>query len=233
MLRTWKLGESDRIISLLTKQRGKVRAVAKGVRKTSSRFGARLEPFSHIDLQLVQGRGALDIVTQVESLHPSLMGADYDRFCAAQVLVEAADRLVAEDHSPSMSQYRLLLGGLLALGRGRLPLTAVVDSYLLRSLAAAGWAVSLEACANCGQTAQLRWFSSQLGGAVCPECRPPASTSASPDLLVLVGALLAGDWNKVCAAEPSLRFRAHKLVSSFASWHLERSLKSLPFLALP
>ncbi|MDO5091963.1 MAG: DNA repair protein RecO [Propionibacteriaceae bacterium] len=230
VLRTWKLGEADRIVGLFTRQHGKVRAVAKGVRKTSSKFGARLEPFSHIDVQLARGRGALETITQVESLHPSLLGGDYDQFCAAQVMVEAADRLVAEDHMPSLSQYRLLLGGLLALRRGELPLTAVVDSYLLRGMAVAGWAVSTEACAGCGQTEQLRWFSPQMGGVVCPDCRPPASAAVSPDLLALVGALRAGQWETVRAMDPAVRNRAHGIVAAFASWHLERSLRSLPFL---
>ena len=68
MLRTHKLGEADRIITMLSRSRGKLRAVAKGVRRTSSKFGARLEPFSHIDLQFAEGR-SLDVVTQVVSLH--------------------------------------------------------------------------------------------------------------------------------------------------------------------
>ena len=230
VLRTWKLGEADRIISLFTRGHGKVRAVAKGIRRTGSKFGARLELFGHVDVQLAEGRGSLETITQVESLHPPMLGADYERFCAAQVLVEAADRLVSEDAVPSLTQYRLLLGGLLALGRGELPMTAVVDSYLLRGLASAGWAAMTDACVNCGATEQLRWFSPQLGGAVCPACRPSASASASPELLALLGALLAGRWEGVRATEGSLRGRAHKVVSAYATWHLDRSLRSLPFL---
>ena len=230
VLRTWKLGEADRIISLFTRGHGKVRAVAKGIRRTGSKFGARLELFGHVDVQLAEGRGSLETITQVESLHPPMLGADYERFCAAQVLVEAADRLVSEDAVPSLTQYRLLLGGLLALGRGELPMTAVVDSYLLRGLASAGWAAMTDACVNCGATEQLRWFSPQLGGAVCPACRPPASASANPELLALLGALLAGRWEDVRATEGSLRGRAHKVVSAYATWHLDRSLRSLPFL---
>ena len=222
VLRTWKLGEADRIISLFTRGHGKVRAVARGIRRTGSKFGARLEPFGHVDVQLAEGRGSLETITQVESLHPPMLGADYERFCAAQVLVEAADRLVSEDAVPSLTQYRLLLGGLLALGRGELPMTAVVDSYLLRGLASAGWAAMTDACVNCGATEQLRWFSPQLGGA--------ASASASPELLALLGALLAGRWEDVRATEGSLRGRAHKVVSAYATWHLDRSLRSLPFL---
>ena len=69
VLRTQKLGEADRIITLLTRHNGRVRAVGKGVRRTTSRFGARLEPFMHVDLQLAEGR-SLDIITQVETLNP-------------------------------------------------------------------------------------------------------------------------------------------------------------------
>ena len=230
VLRTWKLGGADRIISLFTRGHGKVRAVAKGIRRTGSKFGARLEPFGHVDVQLAEGRGSLETIIQVESLHPPMLGADYERFCAAQVLVEAADRLVSEDSVPSLTQYRLLLGGLLALGRGELPMTAVVDSYLLRGLASAGWAAMTDACVSCGTPEQLRWFSPQLGGAVCPTCRPPASASASPELLALLGALLAGRWEDVQVTDGSLRSRAHGVVSAYATWHLDRSLRSLPFL---
>src|SRR4051795_1729224 len=68
VLRVHKLGEADRIVTLLTRRYGRVRAVGKGVRRTTSRFGARLEPFSHVDIQMHLGR-SLDVVTQVESLH--------------------------------------------------------------------------------------------------------------------------------------------------------------------
>lgn len=231
VLRTWKLGEADRIVSLFTRSHGKIRAVAKGVRKAGSKFGARLEPFSHIDVQLVSGRGAMDTITQVESLHPPILGADYDRFCAAEVVVEAADRLVAEDKVASLSQYRLLLGALLALGRGQLPLICVVDSYLLRGLAAAGWAASVMACVSCGSTTDLRWFSPQLGGAVCPECRLGSCAAVSPELLTLLGALLAGQWEEIMDSDPRLWSRAHGLVAAYTAWHLDKSLRSLPFLS--
>jgi len=109
-------------------------------------------------------------------------------------------------------------------------MTAVVDSYLLRGLAAAGWAAMMDACASCGTTENLRWFSPQLGGAVCPACRASGSVSASPELLALLGALLAGRWEDVQLTEEPLRSRAHGVVSAYATWHLDRSLRSLPFL---
>ena len=109
-------------------------------------------------------------------------------------------------------------------------MTAVVDSYLLRGLAAAGWAAMMDACASCGTTENLRWFSPQLGGAVCPACRASGSVSASPELLALLGALLAGRWEDVQLTEEPLSSRAHGVVSAYATWHLDRSLRSLPFL---
>lgn len=231
VLRTYQLGEADRIISLFTRKHGKLRAVAKGVRRTSSRFGARLEPFSHIDVQLAEGRGSLDVVTQVETLHAGLLGGDYDRFTAAEVLVEAADRLVAEDRAPALPQYRLLLGALLALADPGRPAAAIVDSYLLRSLAVAGWAVTLSGCSNCGVTdASAVWFSPQGGGTVCALCRPPSSARVDDDALRHLAALMAGDWDAVAASTSATVNRCHGLVTAFATWHLDRALRSLPFL---
>src|SRR6478609_9999610 len=119
VLRTHKLGEADRIITMLSRGHGKVRAVAKGVRRTSSKFGARLEPFSHVDLQFAEGR-TLDVVTQVESLHAfgEPLVADYRAYTAGQVMLETADRLVVEEREPALQQYLLLVGALGVLDRG-------------------------------------------------------------------------------------------------------------------
>lgn len=231
VLRTYQLGEADRIINLFTRQHGKVRAVAKGVRRTSSKFGARLEPFSHIDVQLAQGRGSLDVVTQVETLHAGLLGSDYDRFTAAEVLVEAADRLVSEEGAPALPQYRLLLGALLALAAPERSAAAIVDSYLLRSLAVAGWAVTLGECSSCGVVGESSlWFSPQGGGTVCARCRPPSSARVDDEALRHLGALLSGDWDVVSASSTPTVNRCHGLVTAYATWHLDRALRSLPFL---
>ena len=112
VLRTHKLGEADRIITLLTRQHGRVRAVAKGVRKTTSRWGSRLEPFTHVDLQLAEGRN-LDTVTQAEtrSAFAADLGADYERYTAGTAMLETAERLVSEEKQPSLQQFLLLVGG--------------------------------------------------------------------------------------------------------------------------
>lgn len=116
VLRVTKLGEADRIVTLLARRTGRVRAVAKGVRRTKSRFGARLEPFSHVDLQLYAGRN-LDIVTQAVTLDAfgPTIAADYARYTAATAIVETAERLTAEEREPSLRLYLLLVSALRAL----------------------------------------------------------------------------------------------------------------------
>ena len=190
VLRTHQLGEADRIITLLTRSKGKIRAVAKGVRRTSSKFGGRLEPFQHIDVQFAEGRGSLEVVTQAEALHVSTLASDYGRFTAAQVLVETADRLVAEEATPALQQYRLLLGAIRALETAVLPAPLVVDSYLLRALSVAGYAPALTSCARCGAEGPHAGFAPETGGMVCVECRPPRTVLPAPPTWQLLSALI-------------------------------------------
>ena len=228
VLRTQKLGEADRIITLLTRSSGRVRAVAKGVRRTTSRFGSRLEPFTHVDLQIAEGR-SLDVVTQAVTLDPfaARMGVDYERYTAGTVMLETAERLVVEDKEPALQQFLLLVGALRAVcDTGRSP-SAVLDSFLLRSLAVAGWAPSFDGCARCGLEGRHRSFSPAAGGMLCSTCRVPGSMNPAPETVVLLGALLAGDWLQVEASEPRTRREATGMVAAYLQWHLERGLKSL------
>ncbi|MFT4287026.1 DNA repair protein RecO [Nocardioides sp.] len=231
VLRTHKLGEADRIITLLTRSHGRVRAVARGVRRTTSRFGSRLEPFTHVDLQLADGR-SLDTITQAETLTPfhSEIGLDYDRYTAGTVMLETAERLVTEEREPSVQQFLLLVGGLRAMASGAHQPSQILDSYLLRSLAVAGYAPSFSACARCGLEGPHRWFNVSLGGALCVTCRVPGSASPAAETLTVLGALLAGDWPVVEAAAPRHLREASGLVAAYLSWHLERGLRSLAYV---
>jgi DNA repair protein RecO (recombination protein O) len=122
VLRTQKLGEADRIITLLTRQNGRVRAVAKGVRRTKSRFGGRLEPFTHVDVLIHPGR-SLDIIMQAEVIraYGRPLGADYPRYTAGTAMLETAERLTPEEKEPAIRQFLLLIGGLRALGEALEP----------------------------------------------------------------------------------------------------------------
>ena len=231
VLRTHKLGEADRIITLLTRENGRVRAVAKGVRRTTSKFGSRLEPFTHVDVQLAEGRN-LDTITQAET-HDAFaapLGADYERYTAGTVMLETAERLVVEDKEPALQQFLLLVGALRAMcDTGRAP-HQVLDSFLLRSLAVAGYAPTFEACARCGLMGPHRSFSPAAGGMLCATCRVPGSMNPAPETVVLLGALLAGDWPVVEASEPRTRKEATGMVAAYLQWHLERGLRSLAYV---
>lgn len=235
VLRTHKLGEADRIITLLTRRHGLVRAVAKGVRRTTSRFGSRLEPFTHVDLQLAEGR-SLDTITQAETLTPfsAGLGEDYERYTAGTVMLETAAVLVTEEREPSPQQFLLLVGGLRAMSGGERAPGQVLDSYLLRSLAVAGYAPSFDHCARCGSlpgpAGPHRWFNPSMGGLLCTTCRVPGSASPAPETVRLLGALLAGDWDVVAATDARHHKEASGLVAAYLAWHLERGLRSLAYV---
>ncbi|UFU04920.1 DNA repair protein RecO [Ruania halotolerans] len=228
VLRTHKLGEADRIVTLLTRMRGQVRAVAKGVRRTSSKFGARLEPFAVVDVQLYSGRN-LDVVTQVDTMapHGRALGADYGLYTTATAMVETAERLTEVPGEPATQQYLLLSGALRALAEQRHPATLVLDSYLLRALAVAGWAPSFAECARCADPGPHRAFSAPAGGAVCGKCRPPGAAAPAAETFTLLSALLTGEWPVAEASAQKYRREASGLVAVYTQWHLERQLRSL------
>lgn len=227
VLRTHKLGEADRIVTMLGRTHGKVRAVAKGVRRTRSKFGARLEPGMVVDLQCHRGR-SLDVVTQATMLAPygEQVSADYASWTAAAAMLETADRLT-EEREPVHRQFVLLAGGLAALAaRDRDP-SALLDSYLLRAMATAGWAPTFVDCAMCGAPGPHRGFNLAGGGAVCPQCRPPGSAAPAPATFVLLSALLSGDWDSVALAQERTRTEASTLVAAYLHWHLEHGVRAL------
>jgi DNA repair protein RecO (recombination protein O) len=227
VLRTQKLGESDRIITMLTRRLGKVRAVGRGVRRTKSRFGARLEPGMVIDVQCHEGR-SLDTVTQAESLDPlgDRLARGYETWTAASAMLETCDRLT-EEKEPALQQHLLLRGALSSLAGGAHDPGLVLDAYLLRALAIAGYAPSFHDCAKCGAPGPHRAFHIVAGGAVCPVCRPPGSAAPAPETLLLLSALLTGDWVVADESDPRHRREGSGLVAAFLQWHLERGLRSL------
>ena len=235
VLRTHKLGEADRIITVLSRTNGKVRAVARGVRRTSSKFGARLEPFTHVDLQFATGR-TLDVITEAVTRHAysEHLGSDYARYTAGQVMLETADRLVAEERQPSVRQFHLLVGALHALTRGTSdggrPPTMIMDSYLLRALATAGLAPSLDACAACGAAGPHESFSPAVGGMVCRGCRPPGTAMPLPGTLDYLAHLISGQWSDTRSVPDHVQRQASGLIAAFVTWHVDRGLRSLPLV---
>ena len=227
VLRTHKLGEADRIVTMLGRRRGRIRAVAKGVRKPSSRFGSRLEPFMLVDVQCYEGR-SLDTVTQVVTLgaYGAAISEDYAKYTAGAAILEAADRLTEEDGS--QQQFRLLAGALRSLAAGEHAPGTTLDSYLLRALAVAGWAPSFGECAMTGAPGPHSAFVVQAGGVVADAVAPPGTPRLDPATLALLEALLDGDWSVADVADGRSRDRASGIVAAYAQFQLERGLRALP-----
>src|SRR5258705_8566635 len=176
VLRQHKLGEADRIVTLLTRDHGLVRAVAKGVRRTRSKFGARLEPFAHIDVQLHPGRN-LDIVTQVQAIDAFATDivSDYGRYTSACAVLETAERLAGEERAPVPALHRLTVAALRAVADGGRPPELGLDAYLLRAMGIAGWAPALTQCAPRPAPGPHRGFHGAPGGPVCVHSPPPGA----------------------------------------------------------
>lgn len=232
VLRSIKLGEADKIVSILTQSSGKIRAVAKGIRRTNSKFGARLEPLTHVTLLLYQGRN-LDTVTQAEIISPFRhIRGDFELIAAAETMLEATDK-VAEEHERNVRLFLLLLSGLRALDERPLDPEAVAESYLLKLLSLSGFHPSFSACAVCGTPGPHEWFSAGQGGILCEaDAEHDAGRVAQPavrwlDGLARVDLMVAGDMT------PDLQTRreARAMLFGFAEYHLERRIRSLALLA--
>lgn len=232
VLRSAKLGEADKIVTVMTQGSGKVRAVAKGIRKTTSRFGARLEPFTHVDLMLYRGRGSLDTITQAEILAPHMaIRADLGLIAAGETMLEAVDK-VAEEHEKNVRLVLLLLAGMRALDTRPADPMAVTESFLLKLLSLSGFHPSLSACAVCGGTDPTLW-SAGVGGAVCVADADPGAGSVSRDALALLARLAPLDLAEAGAAtlaHERVRREARSLLFGFTEYHLERRMRSVPML---
>ncbi|PJM79298.1 DNA repair protein RecO [Bifidobacterium scaligerum] len=225
VLRTAKLGEADRIITLLTAGHGKIRAVAKGVRRVRSRFGARLEPFMRVDVLIAEGR-SLDVVSQAESIaaYGAAIAADYDAYEAANVIVETADKLVGVEHEQNRGQYRLVIGALNALAKHAHASDAIAGSYVMRAVALAGWTPRLNACVVCGRQTGA-YLSIAAGGVMCEADHTTDARRVSPLALRQFEALTRGDW-AVLDGSP-LETVCRQLVEDWGEYYLERPIRSL------
>ena len=226
VLRTIRLGEADRIVTFVTRGHGKVRAVAKGVRKTKSRFGARLEPLSHVSLLLYEGR-ELDIVTQAETLdHFRTIRDDLDRVGRAVSMLEAIDQ-VAQEREPSPRLYQLLVGGLRALAATDNPLVGA--AFFWKLLSSEGAHPLLDQCAACGTTDDLGAFDLGEGGVLCRRCR--RGVAVSPEALDLLRRILGGALAEALNEPPGpAHLEVEHLANRSMEHHLERRLRSLHVL---
>ncbi len=223
VLRTYKLGEADRIIVLYTRGRGKVRAVAKGVRRTRSKFGSRLEPGSMVSLQLYEGRN-LDIVTQAERIEPLAgLRADLDRYGRATIILEAVDHVSTEgEANPAL--YKLLAGALRELdGSGN---ALVVPAFVTRLLALEGVQPQVDECVACGAAEGLVVLAVHEGGMLCRSCRR-GGVAITEEARQALSALVAGRVRQVLETTSEAAGQELELVAArMIEQHIERRLQS-------
>lgn len=225
VLRTHRLGEADKIVVLMTEGRGKVRAVAKGVRKTKSRFGGRLEPMSHAALQLYEGR-ELDTITQAETIENyRAVRENLDRVARAGAILEAVDQ-IAQEGEANPALYRMLTGALRQLARTDSPL--IVAGFYFKLLSQEGFHPVLDGCAACGANGDdvaLVAFDLEQGGTLCRACR--RGTAISAPALSLVREILGGQLARALAAPASeATAEVDGLATRALEHHLERRLKA-------
>ena len=223
VLRTMRLGEADRIVTMMSKGHGKVRAVAKGVRRTTSKFGGRLEPLSHVSMLCWQGR-ELDIVNQAEVTDAfRAVREDLSRVAKAFTVLEVVDQLAQERHA-NPRLYDMLVGALRALeGRDS---ELLVPAFCLKALALEGSEPVLDECVSCGARQDLVAFDLVEGGVLCRACR--RGRSVSGEALEVLRRILGGGLAAVLA-EPAgpVTGEVADLATEAMEVHLDRRLRSV------
>ena len=186
MLRSFRLGEADRVLHVYTADRGRVGAVAKGVRRTKSRFGGRLEPLSHVELMLHQGSGELQTVTgaDLRSSHHEAREDSY-RLAVGLIGAEAMLKLFTEQEAnerafTALTRFLDRLDAIPSRAPGRPALDPLVLSFQLKLLWLSGYMPHLDSCVECGVVEGLVGYAPAAGGAVCRDCGG-GSIALSPD----------------------------------------------------
>ncbi len=225
VLRTYRLGEADRILHVLSPNRGKVRGVAKGVRKPGSRFGGRLEPFGLVRLQMYEGR-SLDTVTQAELLIPhARLREDWVASACAATMVEACDHL-AQEGDRATAMFLLLKDALGILDADPDRPAAVLDAFLMRVAGLEGFRPALHACITCGRADDLVAFHVGGGGVLCRDDAPSGLQHLAVDALTGLRLLTEGPWVEVAQGTAPLPRSVGSMVRSYLSYHLSTNLKA-------
>jgi DNA repair protein RecO (recombination protein O) len=231
VLRKLDYGESDRIYTLLTREHGKVGALARGVRRPASRLAAALDLFSQADVQLARGR-SLDVVAQAMRMHGPRIEADVERTAHASLVAELADR-VSEERHPIEGLYELTVMALNELALEPEPRRA--SAYFVTvALDLLGYAPQLSACASCGRPLPEApaAFSPAAGGFLCESCAEPGMHLVSVSVLKVLRLMAAGDiglYRRV-KLEGGLMGEVEMVLEAQLEHHLDRQLRSLKFL---
>ena len=231
MLRKLDYGEADRIYTLLTREHGKIGAIARGVRRTSSKLASALEVYSQVDVQLAHGRN-LDVIAQVERKRKPRVGADLERTSRAALIAELAERMT-EDRHPVEGLFELTCWALDELAAESEPRRAGAF-FLSAALALMGYAPQLDRCASCGRplTEAAHPFDAAAGGFLCPDCADPAAPAVSPAAIKVLRVMFGRDlelYRRLKLAS-AIMDEVDDVLAAQLEYHLDKQLKSLRFL---
>ncbi len=232
-LRHYKLGEADRIVVFMTAGHGKVRAVAKGIRKTKSRFGSRLEPPTNVSLLFYEGRGDLDIVSQAEAIdHFRPIRDDLGRMNDAMSMLEVVDQ-TAQERQPDARMYQMLVAALRTLADREQRSPLLVGAFYWKLLSMEGFGPILDECASCSAPGSggvpLVAFDLSQGGALCRDCRQ--GMPVTPEALQLLRRVLGGGLGGALREPDSAVAKEVAALATHAmEQHLERRLRSVHVL---
>ena len=235
VLRRLDYGDADRILTLLTREEGKLSAIAKGARRPRTRSGANLDLFTRSRLLLARGRN-LDVVAQAERRADSRhIAGNLERTAYASLVAEIVDKVLEERH-PVDDIFDLVAETLANLNRTQRSARADVAWFLMRMLDILGYQPQLESCPSCGASLpEARgWFSPLLGGVLCAPCaeRQQAGSSVSVNGLKVLRLMAAGQaelYERVRLSSELLR-EVEQVLEAQLEYHLDRQLKSLAFI---
>jgi DNA repair protein RecO (recombination protein O) len=228
VLRSIRYGEADRILHLYTPHRGRLGAIAKGVRRARSRFGGRLEPFFRLNLELHEGRGELLTVTGAHTLEAhARLRASAGALDGAARACDAVGRLF-ETTEPHPGVFNLLCRHLVLLDRAAAgdppPLHALALAFRLKLLLAAGLAPQLGACACCGEEDHLVGFSGAAGGVVCGSCEA-ASFAIGEEAHTFMALALGRSLAQVPAADEQALGQVERAIAATLEHHAHVRLR--------
>jgi len=222
VIRNYKLGEADKIIVMFTLGRGKVRAVAKGVRRTKSKFGSRLEPGSMVKIQLYEGKN-LDTITQVERKYLlTNQRSDLTLYSRYALMLETLDRFT-EDGEKNPAMYKLASKALMEFDKNSNPL--VVSAFVAKMLTLEGIQPRIDSCVSCNSETDLVAFQLSEGGVTCKDCR--RGQYVSPEVLQALQRVFEGKVREMLDSTPeNVMFELEAITTQMVEQHTEKRLKS-------
>ena len=236
VIRHSDFSEADRLLTLFTRQLGKLRVIAKGARKIASRKAGHIEPFTHVKLQLAKGKDMF-LITQADTVDAYLsLREDLELTGHAAYVLELLDRFSSEDEREHISTFRLLTETLARLASPNAEVWVILRYYEMRLLDHVGYRPQLVECANCGRAVQPedQYFSFSAGGAICPRCGVGLKHlhPISMETLKYLRHFQRSSYAEATRARPSLEVQkeAESLMQGYFTYLLERELNTPGFL---